>query len=150
MACNLGSLMILVWMVVWDWMRVLDYAYWYSVCYQQTVFTISLCGCVFCLFCLQLLLCSVSLDKKNVDCYQWICFYLQIYIFSYDFQFSSLAVLLFFLCLPWETRKSAVCTAFFIRKTNLLDFNIKIGTWLSLSRFDQSLVRYCLSLNSVL
>ena len=56
----------------------------------------------------------------------------------------------FLLFLLWETRKSTVCTAFFIRKTNLLDFKIKIGTWLSLSRFDQSLVRYCLSSNSVL
>ena len=37
------------------------------------------------------------------------------------------------------------CAAFLSKKTNLLDFNIKIGTQASLSWFDQSLVISCLS-----
>ena len=36
------------------------------------------------------------------------------------------------------------CAAFLSKKTNLLDFNIKIGTQPSLSWFDQSLVISCL------
>ena len=36
-----------------------------------------------------------------------------------------------------------LCTAFLNKKTNLLDFNIKVGTWPSLSWFDRSLVISC-------
>ena len=41
------------------------------------------------------------------------------------------------------------CPAFLRRKTNLLDFSIKIGTYTSLSWFDQSLVISCLNIMSV-
>ena len=37
----------IVWVVVLHWLRVCDYSFCYSVCYQQTVFIVSLCGCVF-------------------------------------------------------------------------------------------------------
>ena len=32
--------------VALHWLRVCDYSFCYSVCYQQTVFVVSLCGCV--------------------------------------------------------------------------------------------------------
>ena len=34
-------------MVVLHWLRVSDYSFCYSVCYQETGFIVSLCGCVF-------------------------------------------------------------------------------------------------------
>ena len=36
----------IAWVVVLHWLRVCDYSFCYSVCYQQTVFVVSLCGCV--------------------------------------------------------------------------------------------------------
>ena len=70
-----------------------------------------------------------SSDQKNVDCYQWICFYLQIYIFGYDFQFSLLVVLFFsFFFFFMRMGESMFCAAVLIRKTNFLDFNMNIGS----------------------
>ena len=62
------------------------------------------------------------------------------------FNFKSLVDIFFF---PWETGGSMFCTAFLSRKSNLLDFSIKIGTQPGLSWFDQSLVISCLLLSSV-
>ena len=36
----------IAWVVVLHW-RVCDYSFCYSVCYQQTVVIVSLCGCIF-------------------------------------------------------------------------------------------------------
>ena len=36
----------IVWVVTLHYLRVCDYSFCYSVCYQQTVFVVSLCGCV--------------------------------------------------------------------------------------------------------
>ena len=93
-ACNLGSLGMLAWMVVLNWVGVWDYAFWYFFCYQQTVLIVFFV-CVdgfflFVLFNFHCALCSVSWEKMkcgllSVD--QWIYFYL-IHIFSY-FQFSK-------------------------------------------------------------
>ena len=46
-ACDLGILGMIAWVVVLHCLRVCDYSCWYSVCYRQTVFIVSLCGCVF-------------------------------------------------------------------------------------------------------
>ena len=43
-----------------------------------------------------------------------------------------------------ETGESMFCAAFLSKKSNLLDFSIKIGIQPSLSWFDQSLVISCL------
>ena len=45
-----------MWVVVLNWLRVCDYSFCYSVCYQQTVFIVSLCGC----FCPIVLFITVS------------------------------------------------------------------------------------------
>ena len=37
----------IAWVVVLNWFRVCNYSFCYSVCYQQTVFIVSLCECVF-------------------------------------------------------------------------------------------------------
>ena len=74
---------------------------------------------------------SVSLHTKKffiaVSGFAFI--YKDIY-FSYYFQFSLLVVLFFFLLFffLWETGENVFCAAFLGRKTNLLDFNIKIST----------------------
>ena len=46
-ACDLHSAGMIAWVVVLHWLRLCDYSFCYSVCYQQTVFIVSLCGCVF-------------------------------------------------------------------------------------------------------
>ena len=46
-ACDVGSIAMIMWVVVLHWVRVWDYSCSYSVCYQQTVFIVSLCGCIF-------------------------------------------------------------------------------------------------------
>ena len=41
-----GNVGMIAWVVVFHWLRVCDYFFFYSVCYQQTAFIVSLCGCV--------------------------------------------------------------------------------------------------------
>ena len=73
-ACDLGSTGMMMWVVVLCCVRVCDYSCLYSVCYQQTVFIVSLCGCIF-LFVLFITVFVLCCGTKNVDCYQWICLY---------------------------------------------------------------------------
>ena len=37
----------IAWVVVLHWLGICDYSFGYSVYYQQTVFIVSLCGCIF-------------------------------------------------------------------------------------------------------
>ena len=37
----------IAWVNVLNWLRVCDYSFCFSVCYQQTVFIVSLCGYIF-------------------------------------------------------------------------------------------------------
>ena len=131
-ACNLDGLGMLAWMVVLDLVRVWDYAGWYSICYQQTVFFL-FGGCVFLfvLFITETVFVLCVMGQKNVSCYQWICFYLWIYVFRFCSQFSLLVVLFLSFFFSWEMRESMFCAPFLSRisrKTNLLDSSDKIGT----------------------
>ena len=75
-ACDLGSVGMIAWVVVLNWFRVCNYSFCYSVCYQQTVFIVSLCECVFPIvsFITVFMLCHGT--KKNFDRYQSIYLYL--------------------------------------------------------------------------
>ena len=112
-ACNLDGLGMLAWIVVLDLVRVWDYACWYSICYQQTVFFFFFGGCVFLfgLFITETVFVLCVIGQNNVNCYQWICVYLCIYIFRFYFQFSLLVVLfLFFFLLVRNVRKYVMCS----------------------------------------
>ena len=43
----MGSVGMIVWVVVLHWLSVCDYSFCYSISYQQTVFIVPLCGCIF-------------------------------------------------------------------------------------------------------
>ena len=47
MACDLSSIGMIVWVVVLHWVKVCDYSCWHSVYYQEAVFIVFLCGCIF-------------------------------------------------------------------------------------------------------
>ena len=65
--------------------------------------------------------------------------------FCYDFQFSLVVLsFFFFFFFSLHKKQGMFCTVFLSRKTDFLDFNIKIATWPSLSWFYQSLVVSCL------
>ena len=55
-------------------------------------------GCVFLfgLFITETVFVLCVIGQNNVNCYQWICVYLCIYIFRFYFQFSLLVVLFLF------------------------------------------------------
>ena len=120
----------IVWVVVLHWLRVCDYSFCYSVCYQQTVFVVSLCGCVcpIVLFVNVFVLCNGTIKMLIVisgfTCLCQCLFLIICNLSSFSLRNGGKYVLR---CFPQQ-------------KTNLLDFNIKIGTYPSLSWFVQSLV----------
>ena len=127
----------IAWVVVLHQLRVFDYSFCYSVCYQQTVFVVSLCGCVcpIVLFVNVFVLCNGTIKMLIVisgfTCLCQCVFLIICNLSSFSVRNGGKYVLR---CFPQQ-------------KTNLLDFNIKIGTQPSLSWFDQSLVISCLLSN---
>ena len=108
----------IAWVVVLHWLRVCDYSFCYSVCYQQTVFVVSLCGCVcpIVLFGNVFVLCNGAI-KMLIVISGLACLYKCIFLIICNL--SSFSV-----------RNRKVCSALLslAKKTNLLDFNIKIST----------------------
>ena len=95
--------------------------------------------CIFLfVLCITVFVLSVMGQKMLIVISGFACIYKCLFLIII-FNFSLLVVLFF----PWEIGESMFCTAFLSKKTNLLDFIIKIGTWPSLSWFDQSLVIFC-------
>ena len=106
--------------VVSHGLRVCDYSFCYSVCYQQTVFIVSLCGCVrpIILFITVFVLCNGT-KKMLIVISGFTCIYKWIFLIII-FNLSS------FVREKWGKECSVLLSL--AKKTNLLDFNIKIGT----------------------
>ena len=109
----------IAWVVVLHWLRVSDYSFCHSVCYQQTVFIVSLCGCVFpiVLFITVFVLCHGT-KKMLIVISGFTCIYECIFL-----------IIIFNLSSFFREKRGKICSALLslARKTNL-DFNIKIDT----------------------
>ena len=70
------------------------------------------CVFLFGLFITETVFVLCVIGQNNVNCYQWICVYLCIYIFRFYFQFSLLVVLFlfFFFFLVRNERKYVLCS----------------------------------------
>ena len=68
-------------LVVLHWVRVCDYSCSYSICYQQTVFIVSLCGCIFLfvLFIIVFVLCVMG-QKMLIVISGYACIYKCIFL----------------------------------------------------------------------
>ena len=90
MAFDLCSVGMLVWVVVLHWLRVCDYFFYYSVCYQQTVLIVSLRGCVFLIALFITVVAFCHMRKKKLIVISGFTCIDKMYIFNYDFQFISI------------------------------------------------------------
>ena len=142
-ACNLDSLGILAWVIESLGLSILILFLLPTNCFHWFFVYMSFSIC-FVYSCLRALCHGTKKCRLlSVD----LLLFTNIY-FCYDFQFSLVLLFFFFFFFfffpPQETGESMFCTVFLSRKTDLLDFNTKIGTWPSLSWFYQSLVVSCL------
>ena len=140
---HLDSIGMIMWVVLLHWVRVCDYSCWYSVCYQQTVFIVSLCGCIFLfvLFITVFVLCVMG-QKMLIVISGFDCIYKCIFLVII-LNFSSLVVVVFLLLLflylfffPWETGESMfLCVVLFHFCRFSTKFMFKILSWFNLLPF---------------